>query len=84
MSEVRVRLMEGDYDLLAAWLEQRPDVSQIHTFRTELRCSVLGNRESEVTLLHDMIHANFRVLEFGNRSQSLEHAFLHVTKGRVQ
>jgi ABC-2 type transport system ATP-binding protein len=83
LSEVRMRVL-GDYEPVARWLAQQPQVSEIRTFRTELRCSVAGSRETEADLLRDLVQAGFRVLEFGNRSQSLEHAFLHVTKGRVQ
>lgn len=83
LAEVRIRVL-GDYAPLAAWLEQRPNIADVRTFRTEIRCTVTGGRNAEADLLRDLINADFRVLEFGNRSQSLEHAFLHVTKGRVQ
>lgn len=82
-SEVRVRLL-GPYEQLTAWLAERGDVRDVRLLRTELRLQHVGTREQEADLLRDMIQAGFRVLDFGNRSQSLEHAFLHVTQGRVQ
>ncbi len=82
-SEVGIRLL-GDYEPLARWLAQRADVVEVRTFRTEIRYLHTGGREAEAELLRDLVEAGFRVIEFGNRSQSLEHAFLHVTQGRVQ
>jgi hypothetical protein len=45
----------GDYDQVAAWLARQSHVSEIRTFRTELRCSVAGSRETEADLLRDLV-----------------------------
>ena len=43
-----------------------------------------GSLEDQATLLRELIEAGIPVVAFSNKQRSLEDAFLHVTKGRVQ
>jgi ABC-2 type transport system ATP-binding protein len=44
----------------------------------------LGDRESEASLLREIVEAGFPVVEFGAQHKTLEDVFLHVTEGIVQ
>ncbi len=80
---VEVRVLEGQ-DRLAAWLADRPDVSQVVPENSLLRFVHAGTEADEADLLKAMILADFRVTAFGSRQQSLEDVFLEVTRGLVQ
>jgi ABC-2 type transport system ATP-binding protein len=80
---VHLRVLE-DGDRLRAWLTARPDVSGLQS--TDGVCQFVhdGNEQSEADMLRDLVHAGFRVVEFGSRAKSLEDVFMQVTEGLVQ
>ena len=43
-----------------------------------------GNLDDEAVLLREIIRADFSVVAFGARAESLEDMFMEITKGRVQ
>jgi ABC-2 type transport system ATP-binding protein len=81
--EVKVRVMGGASGL-AVWLGQRNDVAQVKVEGESVRFSHAGQQDSEVTLLREMVLAEFAIAEFGSHSQSLEDVFMAVTRGAVQ
>ncbi len=74
----------GDVDLAAAWLRAQTDVQDVTVHGQELRFPYADALEAQASLLREMIHADIRVCRFASKQRSLEDAFLHVTKGRVQ
>ena len=82
-SVVRVRLLESAQSL-GKWLEQRDDIRDIQVNENFATFAHDGEPESEVALLKEMVQADFSVIEFGTKAQSLEDVFLNVTEGRVQ
>jgi ABC-2 type transport system ATP-binding protein len=68
---------------LAVWLGQRGDISEIKLDGDQVRFNHAGDEASEVTLLREIVLANFAVSEFGSHSQSLEDVFMAVTRGAV-
>jgi ABC-2 type transport system ATP-binding protein len=82
-SRVHVRVLDG-IERLQNWLAARDKVSDVRTDGTLAVFSYSGDRESEATLLRDMVESGLRVVEFGAKHKSLEDVFLHVTEGRVQ
>jgi ABC-2 type transport system ATP-binding protein len=80
---VRVRVLEG-VERLATWLKAKDGISELAIDGDMAIFSHAGDRESEATLLKEMIDAGLPVVEFGAKHKSLEDVFLHVTEGRVQ
>lgn len=81
--EVQVRVLGGT-ETLANWLGQRPDVQDVSVDAEVLRFTHEGDRDTEVTLLREMVLADFPVAEFASHKKSLEDVFMHVTTGAVQ
>ncbi len=82
-SMVRITVL-GGAAALGPWLEARGDVHDIRIDHEIAFISHMGDRQSEVNLLRDIVQAGFPVAEFHVDSKSLEDVFLHVTQGRVQ
>ncbi len=66
------------------WLEQQPGVESIRFNGKTIRFNFSANEEDHSDLLKRMIQNKIRVASFSSKQRSLEDAFLHVTKGRVQ
>ncbi len=81
--QVQARLL-GDATLLGDWLTRRPDVENVRIDGQRATFLHTGDRASEAGLLRDMVLAEFRVVQFGSHSQTLEDVFMHVTRGAVQ
>ena len=82
-SDVKVRVLDGA-DNLSRWLGLRDDVSNIVADGELVHFSHEGDRETEASLLREMVQAEFAIAEFGCKPKSLEDVFLRVTEGRVQ
>ena len=83
LREVHVRVLGGGSNL-ALWLDARDDVSDVRVNEELVIFAHQGTRETEVTLLREMVAEMFPLIEFGSRGKSLEDVFLAVTKGIVQ
>jgi ABC-2 type transport system ATP-binding protein len=81
--EVKVKVLGGAAPL-AEWLRQRGDVMQIVVDGERCRFVHEGLQQSEVSLLREMVLADFSVAEFGSHSKSLEDVFMAVTRGAIQ
>ena len=82
-SRVQVQVL-GGAGVLGVWLGARTDV---HSVQIDGETAVFlhdGDRETEVTLLREMVQAGFAVASFGSQEKSLEEVFLDVTRGHVQ
>lgn len=82
-SEVRIRVL-GDAERVKIWLAARDDVETIIVDGELVRFTHEGDRDAQADFLAEMIHAGFRVIEFGSHQRSLEDVFMHVTRGAVQ
>ena len=80
---IEVRLLDHAA-ALGDWLSRQSDVSQLQVNGDSARFLHAGTPEAEADLLRAMIEAGFRVTAFGSRQQTLEDAFMQVTKGLVQ
>jgi ABC-2 type transport system ATP-binding protein len=81
--EVKLRILGGP-DGLLNWLNERQDIEQILVDGDLVRFAHTGDRESEASLLREMIMAGFPIAEFGSHSRTLEDVFMQVTAGKVQ
>ena len=72
-----------DASLAKQWLEERLEIP-VRLSGNTLQFPFSGDIEEQAALLKDMIQTDFVVASFANKQRSLEDAFLHVTKGRVQ
>lgn len=80
---VRLRVVR-DASTLAKWLKARSDVDQVRVDDRWVAFRHAGDDDAQAQLLREIVDADFRVIEFGVRSKTLEDVFLEVTKGRVQ
>ncbi len=71
-------------DALGRWIAPQPEISQLEVAGNTVTFVHAGDPQSEADLLRSIILANFRVVAFGSRQQTLEDVFMHVTEGRVQ
>ncbi|MEX0865751.1 MAG: ABC transporter ATP-binding protein, partial [Pirellulales bacterium] len=74
----------GDPVSLGNWLTNRGDVDQIKIDKQLIHFHHAGDLEAAADLLKEMIQADFRLVAYGSRTESLEDVFLTVTKGRLQ
>lgn len=65
------------------WLENELQAS-VRISGNNLQLPFAGNMEQQAELLKRLIESGFSVVSFANKQRSLEDAFLHVTRGRVQ
>jgi ABC-2 type transport system ATP-binding protein len=80
---IRLQLVR-DADRLAQWLARRTDVDQVRVDERWVAFHHAGDDDAQAQLLREIVDADFRVIEFGVQSKTLEDVFLEVTKGRVQ
>ena len=66
-----------------AWLEEELEVP-VRLTGNNLQFAFAGSMEEQAQLLRRMIEKEFPITSFNNKQRSLEDAFLHVTRGRVQ
>ncbi len=65
------------------WLEEKL-AAPVRLSGNNLQFAFAGSLEEQSVLLRELIENGFAVISFANKQRSLEDAFLHVTKGRVQ
>ena len=65
------------------WLEKELSTA-VRMSGNSLQVPSTGNMEQQADLLKRLIENGFSVVSFANKQRSLEDAFLHVTRGRVQ
>ncbi len=80
---VQVRVLSGG-EQLCSWLTVREDVSNVRAEGELIEFLHAGNQETEVTMLRELVLAEFRIVSFGSRAESLEDVFMRVTEGLVQ
>ena len=68
----------------AAWLSEQPQVEITKNIGREFEIMFEGSEEQQAQLLKSMVEASLPVVGFLSKRQSLEDAFLSVTRGRVQ
>jgi len=73
----------GDVSAVQQWIETELSVS-VRTTGNSLQFPFKGSAESQAGLLKRMVDEGFQIVSFANKQRSLEDAFLHVTRGRVQ
>ena len=78
-----VRLLK-DSAGLERWLLEQPLVDQVRPGPTQVSFNFSGDGDAQHDLLKRMIAAGFTVVEFTGRTQTLEDAFMAITKGITQ
>jgi ABC-2 type transport system ATP-binding protein len=73
-----------DVDRLERWLLEQPFVSDIAVGPQQVSFTFEGDAGSQAHLLKGMIDAGFTVVEFTGKTQSLEDAFMAITRGITQ
>lgn len=80
---VRLRVVR-DAEQLAKWLGKRGDVERVAVDDRWVSFQHAGDDDAQAQILREIVDADFRVIEFGVQTKTLEDVFLEVTKGRVQ
>ena len=74
----------SEIETAAGWLKEQPGVEAMLTNGQSIRCEFPADPQAHADLLEGMIRSGIRVSSFSSKQRSLEDAFLHVTKGRIQ
>ncbi len=71
----------GNVEGVERWLLEQPLVSQVNTGPQQVSFCFAGDDAAQRDLLKNMIQRGFEVVEFTGKTQSLEDAFMAITKG---
>jgi ABC-2 type transport system ATP-binding protein len=74
----------SDVDRLERWLLEQPFVSDVNTGPQQVSFAFTGDAAAQRDLLKAMVVADFPLLEFTGKTQSLEDAFMAITRGITQ
>ncbi|MGE0374366.1 MAG: ABC transporter ATP-binding protein [Planctomycetaceae bacterium] len=73
-----------DVERLERWLLEQPFVTEVHTGPQQVSFTFAGNDAAQCDLLKRIVSNNFELLEFTGKTQSLEDAFMAITRGITQ
>ena len=84
-----VRLLESDsleeqIKKLEIWMVQQPHVVEVNPARNSVAFEFDGSAADQHQLLKNLLDEGFSVCEFHGKSESLEDAFMNITRGIVQ
>jgi ABC-2 type transport system ATP-binding protein len=74
----------NDVDRLERWLLEQPFVSNVNTGPQQVSFTFIGDAQAQRNLLKAIVAADFPLLEFTGKTQSLEDAFMAITRGITQ
>ena len=77
------RVIEG-VDRLERWLLEQPFVTAVNTGPQQVSFTFTGDAAAQRELLKRIIENDFPLLEFTGKTQSLEDAFMAITRGITQ
>ncbi|GAB4141730.1 MAG: ABC transporter ATP-binding protein [Planctomycetaceae bacterium] len=86
-ASVLIVRLAGDFKTqksLERWLAEQPHISQVAISGTSVTFAFSGSENEQHQLLCNMIQDGFAVTEFHRKSESLEDAFMQITKGITQ
>lgn len=78
-----VRVIRGA-EQLERWLLEQPFVSLVSNSGQSISFEFDGDQTAQHQLLKNMLKHNFEILEFQGKTESLEDAFMAITKGITQ
>jgi ABC-2 type transport system ATP-binding protein len=81
--QVRVQVLTRATEL-ATWLANHPWVSDVRNAGPHVTFDHPRDKVSQAALLREIVQAGFDVASFNAKEMTLEDAFMHITKGRVQ
>ena len=73
-----------DGERLEKWLLEQPFVSHVSVAGSLVRFEFNGDQATQCRLLKLMLEQGFEVIEFQGKAESLEDAFMNITKGITQ
>ena len=74
----------GDAAPVEHWLVQQPFVAGAESNGNAVAVEFEGDESARCELLRGLVGEGFAVVEFGGKAESLEDAFMAITKGIVQ
>jgi ABC-2 type transport system ATP-binding protein len=76
--------VSGGVEAVERWLAEQPHVGQINSAGDLVTFAYQGDGDAQHALLKTLLLNEFRVTEFHRKSESLEDAFMAITKGITQ
>lgn len=83
LAEIEVTML-GDAGDLETWLVQQAHVDQVTVAGQRLTITFTGDDDARHGLLKAIVLADFRVVSFETKTQSLEDTFMRITRGELQ
>jgi ABC-2 type transport system ATP-binding protein len=83
VTEIEVTML-GDAGGLETWLVQQAYVDQVTVAGQRLTITFTGDDDARHGLLKAIVLADFRVVSFETKTQSLEDTFMRITRGELQ
>ncbi len=80
---ITIRVSAGE-DALQRWLAEQPNVTTVKSAGPMLTFGYSGDDQSQHELLKQILANEFPVIEFYRKSESLEDAFMAITRGITQ
>ncbi len=77
---LHIRLLERE-DEAEAFLRDRPHVNRLLRDERGIQVHFGGQDEEQSGLLHDLVHAGFKLVSYSEAQTNLEDVFLEITKG---
>ncbi|MEZ6057152.1 MAG: ABC transporter ATP-binding protein [Planctomycetaceae bacterium] len=74
----------SDVERFERWLLEQPFVSDLAAGPQQISFSFSGDASAQFTLLKGIIENGFELVEFSGKTQTLEDAFMAITKGITQ
>ncbi|MEL7498041.1 MAG: ABC transporter ATP-binding protein [Planctomycetota bacterium] len=74
----------SDPQVAREWLEQKEEINIRRVVINDIEFEFQGDDQQQSVLLKEILEAGIEVLSFSSKRQSLEDAFLSVTRGQVQ
>ncbi len=74
----------GETDRLERFLLEQPYVRNVAAGPSQVSFTFLGDAQEQAALLRQMIEAGIHVVEFTGKTQTLEDAFMAITRGITQ
>lgn len=83
VAEIVVTVLGGT-DELERWLVQQPFVEQVSIAGQRATVSFSGDDDAQHELLKALVNSGVRVISFEAKTQTLEDAFMRITRGELQ
>ncbi|MBX3439748.1 MAG: ABC transporter ATP-binding protein, partial [Planctomycetaceae bacterium] len=83
-STILAARVRSDVERLERWLLEQPHISHVNMGPQQVSFTFAGDDAAQCHLLRRIVENKFELLEFTGKTQSLEDAFMDITRGITQ